>query len=136
MVLLFYLGLRWYYVTSHLSLCKPHAGSEPLLTWQAFDHCRSDSPAFSSSLSSFHMPVLAGAAGVRAADGCLAFTSHLRDWKKQHNLRPATPHRLNETGKRCEGAAQILNNPFESPLPPAWTFKVCPMFYLSDAGRK
>lgn len=63
------------------------------------------------------------------------FYISLEGWKKQHNLRPTMQHqwsRANETGNRCKGTAQILNNPFESPLPPAWPFKVCPMFYLSD----
>ncbi len=50
-----------------------------------------------------------------------------------HNAASAEPR--NRTGNRCKGTAQILNNPFESPLPPARPFKVCPMFYLSD-GRK
>lgn len=67
------------------------------------------------------------------------FYISLEGWKKQCNLRPTMQHqqsRANETGNRCKGTAQILNNPFESPLPPARPFKVCPMFYLSDGGRK
>ncbi len=67
------------------------------------------------------------------------FYISLEGWKKQRNLRPTMQHQRSlatETGNRCKGTAQILNNPFESPLPPARPFKVCPMFYLSDGGRK
>ncbi len=89
---------------------------------------------------SFHTPELSGAAGVYTADGCLAFTSHLRDRKNsaicdpQCSISGATQ---TEQGIDARAQPRFLTIPLNPlfPLPGPSKSAQC-FIYLMEEGNK
>lgn len=92
--------------------------------WWQFRAVIFPSVFLSSLFLSFHTPELSGAAGVCTADGCLAFTSHLRDGKNSAICDPqCSISRAAQTKQGIDARAQPrfltipLNPHFPLPVP-------------------